>query len=319
MKDLTSYLGLLIIGAGVVILAITAHSFIKGKEAEDISKAKIAFQNPQGTQVNNQKNVKTSTGGLKQAQKSEFAKDEKKKKIKHYEKNLETLEQDFADKRKGIENRYCRELSRLESWSKQTLTRLGAKEKAAYAEFKQKIKHTKTEISGYKTGYSHSKSYAYTTADGYNTADVYSDTVGTFTATKEKHVVGDPSGNYASKMLSIAKAKSKTLEDLEWYYDRLLYLRSEELAELEKAENLQRANVLSVIRFLKNKPNLGMISGTVNIDNQPCVIIDGEILQKGDKIHGVKILKICKYKVELQKNDQKWTQAVGETPSSKWQ
>lgn len=48
------------------------------------------------------------------------------------------------------------------------------------------------------------------------------------------------------------------------------------------------------------------------------VIIDGQVLKAGDTIHGVKVIKVLKGKVEFEKNGQRWTRKVKETPAPEW-
>ncbi len=55
------------------------------------------------------------------------------------------------------------------------------------------------------------------------------------------------------------------------------------------------------------KPNL---VGLVYNENQKYAIIGTDILQEGEEINGVKVIKINKDSVEFERNDQKWTQEV---------
>lgn len=63
---------------------------------------------------------------------------------------------------------------------------------------------------------------------------------------------------------------------------------------------------------------IGQVTGLFYSDD-PSVIIDRQILKAGDTIHGVKVVKILKDKVELEKNGKKWTQKVGAEPGPEWQ
>ncbi len=51
---------------------------------------------------------------------------------------------------------------------------------------------------------------------------------------------------------------------------------------------------------------------------RPSVLIGDNILYEGDTIQGVKVLKINRATVEFEKNGHRWTQEVGEFPSSYW-
>jgi hypothetical protein len=225
------------------------------------------------------------TGQLRGPTKGELLKTDEKqieKKLKSHEERLEAIEKEYAQKRQEIE------------------------EKVAFAEFNQKVKNTVSQISGYRS------------TSGYTRAAGYIAPSGRFSATEEKFLKGDPSGEYVSRMCSIADAKTKTLKELEWHFKRLQNRRASDLAELEKAKSLEKANLLSVIRYLKAKPTQGLVTGTLCGNENSSVIIDGQILEEGDTIHGVTIIKILKNKVEFEKNGQMWIQKTGEAPAPKW-
>jgi len=61
----------------------------------------------------------------------------------------------------------------------------------------------------------------------------------------------------------------------------------------------------------------GLLSSILYTDKSSSVVIDGVILHEGDTIHGVKVFKIHKATVELEKNSQKWHQKLGTTFSPK--
>jgi len=62
----------------------------------------------------------------------------------------------------------------------------------------------------------------------------------------------------------------------------------------------------------------GLITGIIYTEEKPSVVIDGEIVYEGDTIHGVKVIKIDRDRVEFKKKRKRWTQQAQEQPSRAW-
>jgi predicted transcriptional regulator len=64
----------------------------------------------------------------------------------------------------------------------------------------------------------------------------------------------------------------------------------------------------------------GFIRGIFYSENEPSTVMldNNSIVQEKHSIHGTKIVKIYKDKVEFAKNGHRWTQKVGEKPSTEW-
>jgi len=62
----------------------------------------------------------------------------------------------------------------------------------------------------------------------------------------------------------------------------------------------------------------GLITGVIYTEEKPSAIIDGEIVHEGDTIHGVKVVKIHRDKVQFEKKKKRWTQQTREKPSRAW-
>ena len=64
----------------------------------------------------------------------------------------------------------------------------------------------------------------------------------------------------------------------------------------------------------------GLVRGILYSKTKPSIVIDDKrkIVYEGTTIQGVTIVKIHKDKVEFAKNDQRWTQKVGQTPKTHW-
>ncbi len=94
---------------------------------------------------------------------------------------------------------------------------------------------------------------------------------------------------------------------------RLQERRQYELAILE--EKLRESYVPVAI-----PETSGLVRGILYSNTKSSVVIDDKrkIVHEGNVIHGITIVKIHKDKVEFAKNDQRWTQKVGQTPKAHW-
>ena len=96
-------------------------------------------------------------------------------------------------------------------------------------------------------------------------------------------------------------------------YLRLQGRRQYELATLD--EKLRESYVSVAI-----PETSGLVRGILYSETKPSIVIDDKrkIVYEGNTIQGVTIVKIHKDKVEFAKNDQRWTQKVGQTPKAHW-
>ena len=113
----------------------------------------------------------------------------------------------------------------------------------------------------------------------------------------------------------IAERKNDILAKLKWGTLNLErqkeYALNVELVELEKRlkEDMLRA---------EPEPTHGVVTGLVYAQEAPSAIIDGKIVHEADTIHGVKVVKIHRDKVEFEKNSSRWAQKVREAPEAYW-
>ena len=57
-------------------------------------------------------------------------------------------------------------------------------------------------------------------------------------------------------------------------------------------------------------PAYRAVNAVLYSDNKPSAIFGDEVVHEGDTIHGIKIVRIYKDGIELEKHGQRWTQAV---------
>ena len=65
-------------------------------------------------------------------------------------------------------------------------------------------------------------------------------------------------------------------------------------------------------------PRYGLVTGVIYNDEKPAAVIDNQIVHEGTTIHGVKVVKISRDKVQFQKNNRVWTQSIEEKPNLTW-
>lgn len=89
------------------------------------------------------------------------------------------------------------------------------------------------------------------------------------------------------------------------------YALTAELADLEKPlrEDASRP---------KSQATHGLVTGIVHSPEKSSAVVDQKIVHEGDKIRDVVVVKIYKDKVVFKKNDNKWEQAVRQTPEAYW-
>ncbi len=83
------------------------------------------------------------------------------------------------------------------------------------------------------------------------------------------------------------------------------------LAELE--EKLKN----SVLNPPERKSD-GLVSGIVYSDDKAAAYVGSKIIHKGDKIGKIQVVDITPNSIVLEKGGKRWTQKVGEKPSSQW-
>ncbi len=62
----------------------------------------------------------------------------------------------------------------------------------------------------------------------------------------------------------------------------------------------------------------GLVTGIVYCEAEPAAIIDGQVVHQKNAIHNVNVTKIAESTVEFEKNGQRWSQKVAETPNALW-
>ncbi len=120
----------------------------------------------------------------------------------------------------------------------------------------------------------------------------------------------------ARKLLRLAKEFESELMRLE-------NRRNDKLAALEQWEKGLREHVFKVMRDIKAQPKtpeLGVVSAISYDEKGSLCMVDGvdRVLQPGDKINNVTVVKIQKDRVEFAKGGRMWVQKIGEPAKPAW-
>jgi hypothetical protein len=65
-------------------------------------------------------------------------------------------------------------------------------------------------------------------------------------------------------------------------------------------------------------PDIGWVNGILYAEKNPAAVIDKDIMSEGQMIHGVKVVKVHKDKVEFEKQGKRWEQKLKEEPNMYW-
>ncbi len=65
-------------------------------------------------------------------------------------------------------------------------------------------------------------------------------------------------------------------------------------------------------------PGRGRVTGLLQSNDNPMVVIDGEIIRQGEQIYGVTVVSIEADRVEFSRDGVNWQQKVGDQPASGW-
>ena len=68
-----------------------------------------------------------------------------------------------------------------------------------------------------------------------------------------------------------------------------------------------------------NATKVGTVVGILHNAENPCALINRELVHEGDVIKDIKVVRIEKHEVEFEKNGQRWTQEILAKPNAAWE
>lgn len=244
--------------------------------------------------------------------------------LKLQQDRLQKIEKQATQKRQEIEKFYLQKCRELQIRTEEKIRFLDSDEKVAWAELNQKLKHTITTTEESVTAVSYILPNNQNINTGVVDSRVDEYAVGHFISekTSETNVVNNPAKEYATKQQQITKTENRVLT---YYKQELAHFqrwRQFELDKIEQWERLQKSYVSTAIRDITAKPKskmFGLVTSIMYSEDKPSVVLGNKrLMHEGDIIREVTIGKIYEDKVEFIKNEERWTQKVGETPGSEW-
>lgn len=124
-----------------------------------------------------------------------------------------------------------------------------------------------------------------------------------------------PAKRLALALSAIADRKNDILADSQWRALRLE--RQKKFAHTIGTEKL-RKRLTANLTAIKPKTTNGVVAGIIYSEDNPIAVIDGTVVRKNEKIHGVKIAAIFADKVEFEKDGKTWTQQVRQILEENW-
>lgn len=120
---------------------------------------------------------------------------------------------------------------------------------------------------------------------------------------------------FAAEQARIAEAKSEVNRKFKMAAVRLKRRREYAMgAGLEEVERQLKEAATAP----KPEATHGVVGGIVYSKDKPLAIIDGKIVREGDSIHGVKVARIYRSRVEFEVGDKSWGQAVQQEAGAFW-
>lgn len=279
---------------------------------------KVQIQTPpQAPGISSSINDKSSTNrNLADAEKNEKNGFETGEQLKQQQQKLDDIEEQglsdidkrCTEERRKLESHYSEEFMRLEYSARVTLINLDAAQSAAYAKFQQELKNTISESQGYAA------------MDSYIWDDGYASGQGDFSDAAITPVDGNKAKDNETEKTRIGRDKADTLGYYQQSFIDLQNRRMNDMSVLAKKRKGMIDMLLANINSAKRprREFEGIVTGIMFSGDNISAVIGDSVVHEGDTTHGVKIVKIYKDRIELEKNGRRWSQQIGDTPDTAW-
>lgn len=223
---------------------------------------------------------------------------------------MKAIEDDFERRKQKIEDYYTNEFRRLRENVEIALKRIDFADKTAYAHFMEQLNNTKSTSTGYTNVTGRVSPYGNVSADAWHTG------------TTRTRVEGKPAANYEFRARQLKNEADNLIDE----YRTDLYLlqrkKDYDLSELEKAKkqaiiSASYQNLNAQIQKNTHIPK-GTVTCILSSEENSLAVINGDVLKEGQKIKGVKVIKINQDSVEFENAGSRWSQKVNEQPSTNW-
>jgi hypothetical protein len=259
----------------------------------------------------------------KQIEQKEQIKTQINQRLKNQEKRLQDIKELVLVEREHIEYRYKNRIKELQMLAEEQAKNLGYPYRMLWSQFIKMAVQIPSEDRYFLTeSFLEHKTYKLRAAmmDSYSlyAAQTFlaDDNARQFVA----HIAN--SNNYTSLIRKEARKVLTVMEELRSALSRHQRQRESELAKLEQWEKELKEDVFRVMRYIKSLPQTpkrGVLSAIAYGEDKSLAMVDEKIVYEGDRIQGIKIMKIRIDRVEFEKNGKVWTQKLGEAQEAFWQ
>lgn len=263
--------------------------------------------------------------------------------LKIQEERLKHIEEQASIERQQIEAWYKRQLSELRQLAERKVNQLKPDNRALWTEFIKMHEQTPLFDTYFKMNEKIPNAYGYFMNTPRNilrnveTFELRAALTDSFFLSAAANLLLDQNfrkrladladgSAYNPQSLLVRKEARKLLYVVDEFQSKLAALqvrRDAKLTAVEQREQHLRADILRVIQEIKAAPgrvNEGIVSAIAYRPSSPVCMIDGidKILQEGDSIGNIEVVKIYPDHVEFAKGSQTWTQQVGKPANDAW-
>lgn len=232
-------------------------------------------------------------------------------KLSEYQREqLEEIDRYIADLRRGMENNYRERAAELKSRAENKIRSLEVADKGVYSSLAEQAEVAKNvlELNNYgnftRSFWRDAKKDNWK-LDEYENVHLYGPV----------YRKGRPARLFATFQTLVAESKNDIYRRYESGFATLqknkMYSLNVVLPEIE--EKLKRN-----LKEFRPKLTRGVISGIVYSQDKNSAVVDGKIVQQGDTLGEVKIVKIHHDHIEFEKRGKSWIQKIGEPAGSYW-
>jgi len=235
---------------------------------------------------------------------------------------LKTIEKQIAAEQQLIEERYEQQVEILLKSAENRAKKLGTSYRVLWIKYYDMIENAAAEDSYLLTSNSFVHRVSTRRTKTIDSSSLYK--ARTFLLDKKArkfvaYIAGNINyGDHGSLLRSNARKVLKIMSNLQLDLSRHQQYRLRALSNLEETEKNLRKDVLTVASPAQQQPK-AVVSATAYVEKNWIAMIGDKVVHEGDTIANVKILKIDEKKVQFEKNDQTWSQKLGENQEALWE
>ena len=164
-------------------------------------------------------------------------------------KRIEEIEAEYEQKKQETEVYYADKFRQLQQTGATASKKLDAADRAAYAQFVERLNNTVSTHSGYGS------------VDGYVSPYGNVSAYGWYNGTTSTRVAGAPAAGYRQQVNQLNKARDNLMHNYEVEYEHLQKQRANTMGDLERNKELAIASVRSVSAHRDSTVSYGIVTG----------------------------------------------------------